>query len=734
MPVTKEQALEELKLREVDVSQFSAYPPEANIKSQSKAAAYHVLKERGMSDDDITTALKDKAPKAKFPEFWESLVKDIPEYGGAILGGIVGTPAGPLGAIAGAGLGGAAGKAYQQIGEHVLGDPDVPKTSLEAAKEIGIAGGKQAAYEAGGRLVIGGINKVLSPFGKSVTPESVIAQKTLEQYMPKETSPFRLISKLRGEKAPALLPAEATQNRTLDILENIAEGSLIGGKKIADYKTIVRPEAISNMMDDLVNQFGQRAEPDLVGEAFTMAVEKSLKPSRLAATTLYNTVDDMTKNIGIPTQSLKKFAQPLAERAKEIGSIEAKNAGDDLVQAIMELPETISYGSMKELRSRLISKIDEFSIINKKAPAIGKAKQLVSLSDNAIENTLKTENPEALGLWRQANKLYREGSEQFDNEFIRRLIKQSVDKGNPEVIGKQIFKPAAISNIRKAKGAVDEGTWKQLQGWYLQDVIKKSTTVEGEIVGKTFLDQLTGKTGMGKQALSEIFNPTELKSILDVATTLEITTKKQAEGIGRMWIQLTQAGAVVGLADERTRPYSVALLGAPAVLARLFTNPIAAKWLIQGAKLPASSPQAAAILTKLSGLAVEIGQDMKRKGEIPSTHKEIQQLKGESTLRGISPAITKEPAKTQTPVESKPVIPEISEAIVPDKEIMSEANTFPEDLDSILVKVKGKRKQSGKEFNYTITAKEALENPDYQSQRKDILNQIKQYETKMGNQ
>jgi len=700
MPITREQAIEELKRRGIDTTKlvtpiqeqpetlqlgtlpfkplqqpdFSQYSPDLKIKSISKASAYHVLKERGMSDDDITKRLN---PETKTPDFWKSLVEEIPEYGGALLGGLTGAPGGPLTAIGGAGLGGAAGVAIKQLGKRAFGDPEVPETALEAGKEIGVAGVKQAAYEAGGRLIVGTVGKVLAPFKKSIIPEAEIAQKTLEKYMPKETSSLRFISKLRGEKVPALLPSEVTQNRTLDILANIAEGSLVGGKKIADYKTVIRPEAISNMVDDLINQFGQRAEPDLVGEAFTMAVEKRLKPSRLVATTLYNTVDDMTKDLfiskpitkkvatGILDKSgreiitditkveqvgivsldkLKEFAKPLAKIAKDVEGIEAKNAGDDLIQAIMSLDNNVSFATAKELRSRLISRIDEFSIINKKAPAIGKAKRAISLIDEATGKALSEHNPEALQVWRQANKLYREGSEQFDNEFIRRLIKQSVDKGNPEVIAKQIFKPGAISNIKKAKNAIDEPTWRQLKSWYVQDILKKSATTEGELSGKAFVNQLTGKTGMGEQALKEIFKPEELTALKNTATALQIATKKQAEGTGRMWIQLTQATAVVGLVDERTRPYSMIILGGPAVLSRLFTNPIAARWLIQGASLPAKSPQAMAILTKLGGLATEIEQDMKRKGEIPVTSMEIQQQKGVSTIKPPPPSRRYNPA------------------------------------------------------------------------------------------
>ncbi len=595
----------------------------------------------------------------------ERAIEEAPEVIGGIGGGLIGAPIGQAGAIAGAGLGGAAGKAYQQLYKRISGK-EVPETALEAAKEIGISGARQAAFEAGGRLVIGTAGKILAPFSKTVTPEAKIAQETLNKYMPKETSKLRVISRLKGERIPSVLPAEATENRTLDLLENISEASLIGGKKIADFKNIIRPKAINNMVDDLVNTFGKEADPDMIGEAFVMAVEKRLKPSRLVATTLYNTVDELvkplTKQIPVTKQvqtsfldvtgkpimkeiteiitqepfstlSLKNFVKPLVIKAREIGSIEAKNAGDDLVMAINNLPDNISYGAIQDLRSRLISRVDEFLILNKKAPAIGKAKKLIGITDSIIGTTLKKENPEALALWRQANKLYKEGSKQFNNQFIRRLIKESIDKGNPEVIAEKIFKPRAISNIRKTKAAIDEGTWKQLKGWHVQNILKKSTNTEGELTGKTFWNQMFGKAGMGEQTMKEIYKPHELKALKDTAIALKVIQKKQGEGIGRMWIQLTQAGAIVGLMDERSRPFSMVVLGAPIIMSRLFTNPIAAKWLIQGAKLPAKSPQAGAILTKLSDLAFKIEREMKISGELKPTTEEIQQLKGETTLR-----------------------------------------------------------------------------------------------------
>ena len=45
---------------------------------------------------------------------------------------------------------------------------------------------------------------------------------------------------------------------------------------------------------------------------------------------------------------------------QELGGIEAKNAGDDLLAAVMDLPDKVDFSTAKELRSRLLSRIDEF--------------------------------------------------------------------------------------------------------------------------------------------------------------------------------------------------------------------------------------------------------------------------------------------------------------------------------------------------------------------------------------
>ena len=542
---------------------------------------------------------------------------------GGTIGGVLGSPGGPATAIPLAGVGAAGGEAVEQLARRALGY-EAPKTSVEAAKRIGIEGAKGLAGEAGGRLVVGAVGKVLSfaPMAKKVTPEAQ-----------------RAIDFLRSRLKQPLLPAEATESRLLDILENIAESSLVGGTRITRFK-LERTKILDGISDDIIKSFGAKAEPDQVGELFVKTIEERIKPSRTASKILYDTVEGMTAptikkefvagefervgevveravgGINISTKNLKSFVKPLKQIAADLNSIEAKNAGDDLVSAIMEIPDEIPFSVANELRARLISRINEFNVINKKAPAIGKAKKLISLIDNAMERTLKEQNPMALRMWREANRLYKEGSEQFDNNFVRRLVKMADPKmgGSPEDIVKAIFKPGAVTNIRRAKNALGQFPWNKLKSYYTQYIVSKSTSPSGELLGLNMEANLFGKAGMGEETLREIYNPQEFRTIKEFANALKVSQAKGAEGAGRIFIQLTQAGAAVSLSTGRFTRQALSVIFAPPLISRIFTNPTAMKYLTQGLKLPANSPLLGGIFGRFVASVAQIKEE-KRKEE-----------------------------------------------------------------------------------------------------------------------
>lgn len=549
---------------------------------------------------------------------WTSIKEDLkanwPQYAGATLGSITGIPGGFPGMIGGAAFGGAAGEAYKQLGQHLGKPEEAPQTPTEAARRIATEGLKQAVYEATSGAIMKVMGKVLAPFKKTVTAEAKTAFNTLQKYMPK--------------KIPSLLPAEMTKHRGLEVLHNIAGKSAIGGHKIADFKNVIREKAIEDMVDDLANSFGKQVDPDVLGNTVVDVIQSKFKKFEDTITTpLYNTVAKMTteKEVKIPLSKLKDSVAKQIEKVSQLKGIASESAGDNMIKAIKELPDVVDFATAQDLRSRLLSIADEFSITNKRAPAIGLANKLRNELDEIINVSLKQQNKRAHAVWRQANEIYKRGTQKYNNRFIRQLIKQA--KNEPERVLRSIFKNGGITGIKRTKEIVGEETWKTLKSWYVRDLINKSTSKEGIVDGRTLLMRMYSHTsGMGKEAIRQIFTKSEQENIRAVALALKVAQTRQAEGEGGMLIKLLQAGALTNLIfrpGQLTSP-SVVLLMGPEILSRMMLNPISSKWLSVGLKAPKGSRLAVSTALRLSGIANKIENKIKKEKE-SSTIKEEKQ-------------------------------------------------------------------------------------------------------------
>lgn len=143
---------------------FGAFPPLPLIPTDGtphrKADAENLPE--GFVLDGVVHApegfVLDEEPKGMLRRVAEAVV-DSPALpiAGSIAGGILAAPSGPA-AIAAAGLGGAAGEAWRQVGARALG-MDAPENSTDAAKAIGISGAAQAAGEATGAYVMAPLAK-----------------------------------------------------------------------------------------------------------------------------------------------------------------------------------------------------------------------------------------------------------------------------------------------------------------------------------------------------------------------------------------------------------------------------------------------------------------------------------------------------------------------------------------------------------------------------------------------
>jgi len=117
--------------------------------------------------EDTKAAAKEYGPKIADP-----LMKALP-VGGAMLGGTLGTPAGPLGTVGGAALGGAAGASLEDVLRRITGIGTQPTTpGLNPLK----MGAEMGTWEMGAPVLLNVLSKIGSPVAKALA-ESPAANK-----------------------------------------------------------------------------------------------------------------------------------------------------------------------------------------------------------------------------------------------------------------------------------------------------------------------------------------------------------------------------------------------------------------------------------------------------------------------------------------------------------------------------------------------------------------------------
>ena len=202
------------------------------------------------------------------------------------------------------------------------------------------------------------------------------------------------------------------------------------------------------------------------------------------------------------------------------------------------------------------------------------------------------------------------------------MLKRADDaRMGADTIGKYLFQPGNISRIRQVKQILSPAEFETAKGFFVQHLFARSSRgageaateglqgAVGEIVGTRLLNNIAGKqSSYGLPFMREVFSPSELRALTTFAEALKLSQERQAGGLGSMFIQLTQAGAVVKVAQVALsggayvtgRPgEAIGVLIAPGIMAKTILNPKVSKLIIEGISLPKGSPRAAGIFTRL---------------------------------------------------------------------------------------------------------------------------------------
>ena len=163
-------------------------------------------------------------------------------------------------------------------------------------------------------------------------------------------------------------------------------------------------------------------------------------------------------------------------------------------------------------------------------------------------------------------------------------------------LGEAMARLKSPTAIQRVFAVADEPTRQNMRSWTAQTLMAKSLNRDGAVDGLRLQNNLLGKGELGRPVAEALYGQERLTAMERFASALKLTQQRPAEGTGRMFIQLTQAGAIMNLMGILGAPSGSAaiIVFGPLALAHLMTNPTTANLLTKGLTLPTKSPQVVA--------------------------------------------------------------------------------------------------------------------------------------------
>ena len=522
-----------------------------------------------------------------------------------ILGGVAGAATGGTFLAARLAMRPALGLLYRSLGAGIgeggaagLAQTFDPRDDL--AKEIlrGFATG--ATAETIGAAVPAIISKIGFK-GLKYTPEAERADKLLKNL--KEAG--------IDTKGGIITPGIGGENRFIDIVENISEKSLGGGGRIIKARKGAEG-VVTNQVNLFVDSFSDATTRTDAGELALGAVQNSLNFFKSTAKVKYDKLTNAAKGVNVDVTDSKELAKKLLLESKPTKKLSPD--AQKVLETVAELDDTVSFSLANNVRSDLLGVSRSTKDLIKGRATVNTAKMIKSIT-NDIDKTADLLPTNFRKLYDDAQNFYRLGVDKFNNKVIRRLA----DKA-PEEVYKTLIKPKRPTTIQNLFKVINETKDKEirqelkdsLKGTLIGDIVSESKRLKK---GKIDADYITKEfEKYGDDVLKQMFEPGELKTARGLLEALEVAQAKSAgEGLpGPIFIQLTQAGAAIGLLSGGfTTEAGVILLG-PAAIARVLTNPKMVNLMKRGIKLNPGSKEAYTNASQIIGAMISnniISQD-----------------------------------------------------------------------------------------------------------------------------
>jgi len=463
----------------------------------------------------------------------------------------------------------------------------------ELSKDVLRAFAQGATFEAVGAAVPALISKI-KVRGIKTTKEADEA----EQIIQSQKEELGKVSKLDDELATALkegqlTPGLQTENRFIDIAENVTEKSLFGGGKL--IKARKGAETLTNkFLDDYIANYGDITRSDY-GELLQRAITGNVDEWKIAAKGAYQALDDKLRVVSggarVDITDIKKSAQKLLDEAKPTAKLQPDAL--KIPKTILEQNDFVPFSTANAIRSQFLGvtrSTNELISGQSQRYAAILSKEITETLDDVGKSNL---SPSVREAYTKAQKIWRDGSEVFNTKLINKLIRE-----DPEQVFKTLIKPERPSTVQKVFKAINETKDQavkkdlkdSLKGAFLFDLksesIKRYDTLNGDFLLKNL-------NKYGDSVLNELFTPAELSNVRGLLKALKVAQQKTTgEGVpGGVFIQLIQGGAVLGLGTGALTVPSATILLAPKVISTLFTNPKFIKLLKTGFGLKPGDPK-----------------------------------------------------------------------------------------------------------------------------------------------
>jgi len=561
---------------------------------------------------------------------------------GGFIGGLLGAPAGPVTAVPLAALGGAGGKAIEDIYNQYVNPEEASKSSQEAALKILKAGGEEAAYEVGGRVV----GKVLGKVYHVARPKVAAGIEELQSLMKKYGGNFTA--------------AERTESFLTQTVDSLVRGSL-SGKGIMKQADDINEAALKAWQKDLSNTIASSAKENMPDSVFGNLVKDTLANGKAAfkgaMNEIYGSFDELVKtNIregllekqvsspivdasGKPIQTtilekvieevrpvdvrpLKNEAADLLAKLNRIQKIGLGDFGGETISKIFNLDDALRFSDAQTLRSTLLDISRKVADDPAEAKLAGSINRFASKITKAMDEAAEKQGPDIARAYKEIKRQAEKGYSSFNDNFIVNLMK---DKTASERVGELLYKSGNESQIaafRKAllraarydKSINPSKVWQQTQQKYMEALFKDNQRKIGIEAGET-LAEFENKVGVidatkmldalqdakkNRTFKAMITSSKQREDIINMVKAAAITQQKSVAGLS-MLMQLSQGGVIVNMVSgaEGAAKKAATLFFPTSLMAKMMTNPNTIRLLTSAFKTPMSAKQAPIILSKL---------------------------------------------------------------------------------------------------------------------------------------